>query len=198
LALARILVKPPNLLLMDEPTTHLDIQSIDALVHALKSYEGTLIFISHDVHFIKTLAKNVLHVHSGRLTNYAGDYDYYLEKSKLSDARAAITAGFTDGRPKQAEAKKAAPVAATPAKPKASPSEIRKFRESVGVLEKKVVDLEAKQAEITAALEAPETYADKGKFQHLNRELSTMTDQVTAATEAWEKAVSQLTEMEKP
>ena len=197
LALARILVKPPNLLLMDEPTTHLDIQSIDALVHALKSYEGTLIFISHDVHFIKALAKNVLHVHSGRLTNYAGDYDYYLEKSKLSDARAAITAGFTDGRPKQAEAKKAAPVAVAPAKPKASPSEIRKFRESVGVLEKKVVELESKQAEITAALEAPETYADKGKFQHLNRELTAMTDQVTAATEAWEQAVSQLTEMEK-
>jgi ATP-binding cassette subfamily F protein 3 len=197
LALARILVKPPNLLLMDEPTTHLDIQSIDALVHALRGYEGTLIFISHDVHFIKALAKNVLHVHSGRLTNYAGDYDYYLEKSKLSDARAAITAGFTDGRPKQAEAKKAAPVAAVAAKPKASPSEIRKFRESVGVLEKKVVDLEAKQAEITAALEAPETYADKGKFQHLNRELTAMTDLVTAATEAWEKAVSQLSEMEK-
>ncbi len=197
LALARILVKPPNLLLMDEPTTHLDIQSIDALVHALKSYEGTLIFISHDVHFIKALAKNVLHVHSGRLTNYAGDYDYYLEKSKLSDARAAITAGFTDGRPKQAEAKKAAPVAAVAAKPKASPSEIRKFRENVGVLEKKVVDLEAKQSEITAALEAPETYADKGKFQHLNRELTAMTDLVTAATEAWEKAVSQLSEMEK-
>ena len=199
LALARILVKPPNLLLMDEPTTHLDIQSIDALVHALKSYEGTLIFISHDVHFIKTLAKNVLHVHSGRLTHYAGDYDYYLDKSKLSDARAAITAGFTDARPTQKpESKKAAPAAAAPAKAKPSPSEIRKFREHVGVLEKKVVELETKQAEITAALEAPETYADKGKFQHLNRELTTMTDLVTAATEAWEKAASQLTEMEKP
>jgi ATP-binding cassette subfamily F protein 3 len=202
LALARILVKPPNLLLMDEPTTHLDIQSIDALVHALKSYEGTLIFISHDVHFIKTLAKNVLHVHSGRLTHYAGDYDYYLEKSKLSDARAAITAGFTDGRPKQADAKASAnlksPTSNLKSTPKASPSEIRKFRESVGVLEKKVVDLESKQAEITAALEAPETYADKGKFQHLNRELTAMTDLVTAATEAWEKAVSQLGEMEKP
>jgi len=196
LALARILVKPPNLLLMDEPTTHLDIQSIDALVMALKNYEGTLIFISHDVHFIRSLAKNVLHVHSGRLTSYAGDYDYYLEKSKLSDARAAITAGFTDARPAQkSEGKKAA--AAAPAKAKPSPSEIRKFREHVGVLEKKVVELESKQAEITAALEAPETYADKGKFQHLNRELSAMTDLVTAATEAWEKAASQLSEMEK-
>jgi ATP-binding cassette subfamily F protein 3 len=96
LALARLLVKPPNLLLMDEPTTHLDIQSIDSLVGALKNYEGTLIFISHDVHFIKALAENVLHVHSGRLTPYAGNYDYYLEKSKATDARAALTAGFTD------------------------------------------------------------------------------------------------------
>src|SRR3954468_23761037 len=90
LALARILVKPPNLLLMDEPTTHLDIASIDPLVGALQNYEGTLVFISHDVHFIRQLAQNVLHVHSGRLTPYAGDYDYYLEKSKSSAARAPL------------------------------------------------------------------------------------------------------------
>ncbi len=199
LALARLLVRPPNLLLMDEPTTHLDIQSIDALVMALKSYEGTLIFISHDVHFIRSLAEQVLHVHSGRLTPYAGNYDYYLEKSKLSDARAAITAGFTDGRPGQkTEAKKTVPVASGPVRAKPSANEIRKFREHVGVLEKKVVELETKQAEITAALEAPETYADKGKFQHLNRELSATADLITAATEEWEKAVEKLAEMEKP
>ncbi len=199
LALARLLVRPPNLLLMDEPTTHLDIQSIDALVMALKSYEGTLIFISHDVHFIRSLAEQVLHVHSGRLTPYAGNYDYYLEKSKLSDARAAITAGFTDGRPGQkTEARKTVPVASGPVRAKPSANEIRKFREHVGVLEKKVVELETKQAEITAALEAPETYADKGKFQHLNRELSATADLITAATEEWEKAVEKLAEMEKP
>src|SRR3954463_15577498 len=101
LALARLLVNPPNLLLMDEPTTHLDIPSIDALVNALKNYEGTLLFISHDVYFIRTLAQTVLHVHSGRLTPYAGNYDYYLEKSKAGNARAALTAGFTDARPVQ-------------------------------------------------------------------------------------------------
>ena len=199
LALARLLVKPPNLLLMDEPTTHLDIASIDALIHALKSYEGTLIFISHDVHFIRALAENVLHVHSGRLTPYAGNYDYYLEKSKAGDARAALTAGFTDARPKQAAAPAPAP-APTPAAPprkKASASEIRKFREHVGQLEKAVVTLEAKQAEITAQLEAPETYADKGKFHHLNRELSTVVDEINAATAAWEEAATKLAEMEQ-
>jgi ATP-binding cassette subfamily F protein 3 len=197
LALARILVKPPNLLLMDEPTTHLDIASIDALIHALKSYEGTLIFISHDVHFIRALAENVLHVHSGRLTPYAGNYDYYLEKSRAGDARAALTAGFTDARPKQAAAPAPAPALAAPAQKKASAAEVRKFRERVGQLEKAVTELEAKQAEITAALEAPETYADKGRFHHLNRELSTIVDQLGEATTAWEKAASELEEMER-
>jgi ATP-binding cassette subfamily F protein 3 len=198
LALARILVKPPNLLLMDEPTTHLDIQSIDALVGALKNYEGTLIFISHDVHFIKALAENVLHVHSGRLTPYAGNYDYYLEKSKSSDARAALTAGFTDARPVQqkAAAKNQPAIAPSPAKAKFSPNEIRKFREEVGRLEQKVVQLEAKQAEITNALEDPASYADKGKFHHLNLELSTIVDQITAATTAWETAATKLAAME--
>jgi ATP-binding cassette subfamily F protein 3 len=196
LALARILVKPPNLLLMDEPTTHLDIASIDALIHALKSYEGTLIFISHDVHFIRALAENVLHVHSGRLTPYAGNYDYYLEKSRAGDARAALTAGFTDARPKQAAAPAPAPALAAPAQKKASASEVRKFRERVGQLEKAVTELEAKQAEITAALEAPETYADKGRFHHLNRELSAIVDQLGEATTAWERAASELQELE--
>jgi ATP-binding cassette, subfamily F, member 3 len=198
LALARILVKPPNLLLMDEPTTHLDIQSIDALVGALKNYEGTLIFISHDVHFIKALAKNVLHVHSGRLTPYAGDYDYYLDKSKSTDARAALTAGFTDARPVQqkAAAKNSPVAAASPAKAKPSANEIRKFREEVGRLEQKVVQLEAKQSEITNALEDPASYADKGKFHHLNLELSTIVDQITTATAAWETAATKLAEME--
>ncbi|MBK8856197.1 MAG: ABC-F family ATP-binding cassette domain-containing protein [Opitutaceae bacterium] len=205
LALARLLVKPPNLLLMDEPTTHLDIQSIDALTGALKNYEGTLIFISHDVHFIRALAKNVLHVHSGRLTPYAGDYDYYLEKSRAGDARAALTAGFTetralaagftDGRPKQ-EAVAPAPAAQSRSVAKPSANELRKFREHVGQLEKKVVDLEAKQSEITGELEDPATYADKGRFHHLNLELSAIVDQIATATGEWEKAATKLTEME--
>jgi ATP-binding cassette subfamily F protein 3 len=202
LALARLLVKPPNLLLMDEPTTHLDIPSIDALINALKAYEGTLIFISHDVHFIRALAESVLHVHSGRLTPYAGNYDYYLDKSKATDARAAITAGFTDARPAPAapahlksqisDLKSPAPKPA-----RATPNQIRKFREHVGQLEKKVVELEAKQAEITAALEAPETYADKGKFHHLNKELSVIVDEIATATAEWEEAATKLTEMEQ-
>src|SRR5258705_3846710 len=99
LALVRLLLDPPNLLLMDEPTTHLDVGSIDALIGALKQYHGTLIFISHDVHFIRAIATSVLHITAGanrtggKLTFHPADYDYYLDKSKATSARTALTAG---------------------------------------------------------------------------------------------------------
>ena len=199
LALARLLINPPNLLLMDEPTTHLDIPSIDALVNALKAYEGTLLFISHDVYFIRQLAKNVLHVHSGRLTPYAGDYDYYLEKSKATSARAALTAGFTDARPKQEKAVSGqrSAVSPTPAAKKPSPGDLKKLRTEVSHLEQKVSELETKQAEIAAELEKPETYTQAGRAQHLNRELSATVDLLHAATAEWEAAATRLGELEK-
>src|SRR5450432_2807808 len=77
--------------------SRLDVGSIDALLGALQQYEGTLIFISHDVHFIRAIATSVLHINAGQLTPYAGDYQYYLDKSKATSARAALTAGDRAG-----------------------------------------------------------------------------------------------------
>src|SRR5258706_11066480 len=85
---------------MDEPTTHLDISSTDALLFALRQFEGTLIFISHDVYFIRTLANHVVHVNAGQLTHYGGGYQYYLEKSAALSARAGLTAGQKSEKPK--------------------------------------------------------------------------------------------------
>ena len=62
LALVKLLLAPPNLLLLDEPTTHLDMPSIDALIAALKNYTGTLIFVNHDIHFIPAIAEITLHI----------------------------------------------------------------------------------------------------------------------------------------
>src|SRR5580658_6489335 len=95
LALVKLLLDPPNLLLMDEPTTHLDMASIDALAYALDQFQGTLIFISHDVYFIRALANHVVHVNAGRLTHYPGGYQYYLDKTSALSERAALTAGNT-------------------------------------------------------------------------------------------------------
>jgi ATP-binding cassette subfamily F protein 3 len=93
LNLVKFLVDPPNLLLMDEPTTHLDVHTVESLTLALERYEGTLVFISHDVHFIRKLATKVLHVNAGQITPYVGGYDYFLEKTGSGkDMRAALTA----------------------------------------------------------------------------------------------------------
>ena len=96
LALVKLLLDPPNLLLMDEPTTHLDLSSVDALAYALDQFEGTLIFISHDVYFIRALANHVVHVNAGRLTHYPGGYQYYLDKTKAQSERAGLTSATTD------------------------------------------------------------------------------------------------------
>lgn len=94
LSLVKFLVDPPNVLLLDEPTTHLDILTVESLILALERFEGTLIFISHDVHFIKKLATQVIHVNNGKISKYAGGYDYFLEKTDSADnERAALTAG---------------------------------------------------------------------------------------------------------
>ena len=119
LGLIKLLLNPPNLLLMDEPTTHLDMASIDALIDALKQFQGTLIFISHDVYFIRALAETVLHISAGKLTPYSGNFDYYLDKSGANSEKGALVAGeqLTDNRPQEAPAA-ARPTGSSPAKTK--------------------------------------------------------------------------------
>jgi ATP-binding cassette, subfamily F, member 3 len=89
LGLARLLLDPPNLLLLDEPTTHLDMASVDVLVEALKKFEGTICFISHDVYFIRQLGDHVIHVKHGKVTWYPGDYDYFLHKKSKEEGEEA-------------------------------------------------------------------------------------------------------------
>ena len=80
LILAKLLIDPPNFLLLDEPTTHLDVDAVEALVRALAEYEGTLVFISHDIYFVRSIANTVFEVKNGRIRKFPGSFDYYLEK----------------------------------------------------------------------------------------------------------------------
>ena len=80
LILAKLLINPPNFLLLDEPTTHLDVDAVDALIQALIGYEGTIVFISHDIHFVRSLANIVYEVKDGMVRKFHGNFDYYLEK----------------------------------------------------------------------------------------------------------------------
>jgi ATP-binding cassette subfamily F protein 3 len=80
LALAKMLLRASNLLLMDEPTNHLDLNSKEVLLDALKGFDGTVVFVSHDRYFVNALATRVVEVDGGRVENYFGDYEYYLGK----------------------------------------------------------------------------------------------------------------------
>jgi ATP-binding cassette subfamily F protein 3 len=82
LALAKMLLRPSNLLLMDEPTNHLDLFSKEVLLDALKSFDGTVVFVSHDRYFVNGLANRIIEVADGGLENYYGDYEYYLGKKE--------------------------------------------------------------------------------------------------------------------
>jgi len=201
LALVKLLLNPPNFLLLDEPTTHLDMPSIDALIGALKQYEGTLLFVSHDVHFIKALATSVLHINAGRLTPYAGDYEYYLEKSGSSSARAALVAPgnaqpLSNHQPHQVSAAiSAAPKMglkeikaqrkAEAEKRKAANKERRDMEKEITALEQEIVALENRKKDLEASLENPTAYDDGSAFA-LNRELSQLLEKLAHVNEDWE------------
>lgn len=89
LILAKLLINPPNFLLLDEPTTHLDVDAVDALVNALDDYSGTIVFISHDIHFVRSIANVVYEVKDGQVRKFPGSFDYYLQKK--SEAPVIVT-----------------------------------------------------------------------------------------------------------
>lgn len=211
LALVKLLLDPPNLLLMDEPTTHLDIPSIDALVAALDQFEGTLIFISHDVHFIRQMATSVLHVDAGRTTRYPGGYDYYLDKTQPVSERAGLTQRQPDApainrtTPKapahevagqgasSASGRKTREQKRAEAAERQARSNARKAREqAVRDIEAEVARLESRRSEIIAALESPDTYQNPSAAIDLNRELAGLEEALAGLEQDWEQAAAAL------
>ena len=110
LVFCRLSVTKPNVLILDEPTNHLDLEAIEALVEGLKTYDGTLIFVSHDRWFVSQLANRVLEISPRGLQDFAGTYDEYLERlgDDHLDAEAVL-------RMRREQKKKAAARAAAPA-----------------------------------------------------------------------------------
>ena len=122
LAFARILIRPPNLLLLDEPTTHLDVESREALQEAIAAYAGTVVLVSHDVAFVRAVAEGIIAVApgGGGVRRFAGGYDYYREKTAqeageafpvadnpLDEAKAARVEALRDRKALKADLRRA-------------------------------------------------------------------------------------------
>jgi ATP-binding cassette subfamily F protein 3 len=191
LALVKLLLDPPNLLLMDEPTTHLDMPSIEALIGALEQFSGTLIFISHDVYFIRELSTHVVRVEGGRLAHYSGGWQYYLDKTAAQALPAAAPAAPPAAglKSKNQELKRIEAEAR-----QARSRERRTHETAVGRLEAEIQKLEIRKKELTAELENPASYEKPGAAMALNREWMEITGRLEALAQQWEEAALKLEE----
>jgi ATP-binding cassette, subfamily F, member 3 len=187
LALVKLLLDPPNLLLMDEPTTHLDMASIEALLAALKQFSGTIIFISHDVYFIRQLSTHVVRVEAGRLNHYSGGYQYYLDKTAPAPVVRGPAQPVANPKSKDKEQKR------VEAEERQARYRKRKtHQDAVTRLEAEITRLEARQKVISAELEKPETYEKGGAAMQLNREWQDNAEKLKTVALEWEHAATRL------
>jgi ATP-binding cassette subfamily F protein 3 len=216
-ALAQLLIDPGNVLLMDEPTNHLDLQSSERLAEALRSFGGTLLFVSHNRAFVRALAKQLWFVEDGKVVPYPGTLDDYLVRCRLQgeEKKASIagaddlrrapgaTGGQTSSGPK--EAKK------SPSEPKTSGTKskaerrqeaaerrerrkrLRPLERRAAELEKRIAKLEKQQAKRSATMADPAFYEGESDEQAaLSQEFGRAQAELEVAMETWTEVQEEL------
>ncbi len=192
LLFARIFVNPPNFLILDEPTTHLDIAARELLQEALKDYKGTLCLVSHDIEFVRNVATGIIAMESPGIRKYFGNYDYYLEKSAEFRQSGIAIAPDTDpaaGSPDLARNRRKAKAQAR----NAFAAQKKELQEKVSNLEQLHEKQEARQA---ALLEQLSNDA-KVDFAAVNRELADVQKKMESTMTEWEKSAAALDELLK-
>lgn len=175
LCLAGILLNKHNILILDEPGNHLDVETVDALIEALQHYEGTVIFTSHDRHFTSKVATNIIEVRDGRVVNYPGKYEAYLEK-----VNEEIEAGE---RELAATRKNLPPEVLQAAKPVAKVQRTEKeIRKEMKAIERQIAQLDERKKALN---EQVQTEIDAAIAQRLQTELTAVSTELDAAEEKW-------------
>lgn len=175
-SLAKLMLSNANFLILDEPTNHLDIMSKEILESALNRYTGTVLYVSHDRYFINKTAGRIIELSANTVTNYIGNYDYYLEKRDIL-------------APKEIKAAKEEKSTAVKDDWKAQKEEqarIRKRQSDIAKIEKSIEKLEAENAGIDEQLALPEVYTDVPKLMKLNERKQQIGEELTKLYEEWE------------
>ncbi|HEY5938900.1 MAG TPA: ATP-binding cassette domain-containing protein, partial [Kofleriaceae bacterium] len=200
-ALAKLLVKPGNLLLMDEPTNHLDLASSESLTASLQTFDGTLVFVSHNRSLVRGLATKIWNVEERRVETYPGTLDEYL----YSMAQRRIAVATEGDATQRRDPRGAVPVSTAKSREdekvrKRREAELRQKRSAklgpleklVAQLEERVGVLEAEQKTRSADLADPSVYDDAARRNKLLSDYQGAQDKLDELTGRWEKAMAEL------
>ncbi len=184
LCMAAILLGKANVLILDEPGNHLDVETVEALADALIAYEGTVIFTSHDRHFLKRVASAFIEVRDGAVTHYRGDYDAYLYmvQKEIDDeeSRRHAAKPCSSGKTNQK----------TPT-PKTTSSLLdeRQLRKQIGQLEKQIARLDAQKK---TTHERWMQATDPSESMRLHEELTKIQEELSEAETRWTELQEQI------
>ena len=193
LALLKMLLKPANLLILDEPTNHLDLTSKDVLLEALRTFEGTVLFVSHDRAFIEELADRVLELGDGSCPRwYVGDYRYYLEKKASLDAPAESTSRSGGDSGEQAPASAAAVRTASYEEDKAHKARTRKLQKREEEILARLESIGAQKAAAEREMGLPANYSDGAKMKRLAAGVEELEKEAVALNAEWELVATEL------
>ena len=203
LAFLRLFLTAPNFLLLDEPTTHLDLDGRRLLQDALKAYKGTILLVSHDIEFVREVATSVLEITREGLNKYPGGYDYYCEKKAERENSSNRRIVEASNRIEESTNR------GIDESPRLSSKELRKQRADarskiapkVKELKKRVETAEKKIDELQAALDAASEELFNPKpdtdFAARNREVNTLQYEIDRYTADWEEAATELEALQK-
>jgi ATP-binding cassette subfamily F protein 3 len=174
LVLAGLLLQKNNVLVLDEPGNHLDVESVDALAEALLGYPGTVVFTSHDRHFMHRVATQVIEVRAGRVASYPGSYDQYVYRVQNE-----IDAGLRAPHPTNSPG--VSPGSGTPIR-KLTARPDRDAQKKLKSVERKITKLDEEKRALTEKLL---TVTDAAEANRLHQELAVLTSQLTQLEEQW-------------
>ncbi|MCC3359619.1 ATP-binding cassette domain-containing protein [Bacillus sp. REN16] len=181
LALAKLMMEKSNFLILDEPTNHLDLDSKEVLENALIDYPGTILFVSHDRYFINRIATKVFELSTDGLTEYLGDYDYYLEKKFEIEELARL-----ESQEKNADKRKVVQEKISYEQEKELKKQERQRKRRIEEIELEISSLEEKNEENEQLLCDPEVYQNHEEVQRINEENEKNSAKLEALMEEWE------------
>ncbi|MCD8286007.1 MAG: ABC-F family ATP-binding cassette domain-containing protein [Clostridia bacterium] len=176
-----------NVLLLDEPTNHLDLDARESLEQALKTYDGTVIFVSHDRYFLSALATRVAEIQDGCLAVYNMDYAHYIEQKKL--AQQETSAAGTAAPAASSKAADASKPSGGTYRSKEERAQEARTRTRIRDIEKRITDLEAEEAALNESLTSPAVLADYKEVQRITARLGAIHASLEALYEEYGEMV---------